>query len=445
MVAILVVSNWVLHPLANSRQVALQILLQVVVQGKSLDAVFESDWYQGLVMQDRDLAFARELANGVCRWYFLLKKITTTYLKKPLRNKDQDIELIVLLGIYQLLVLQTDEHAAVNETVQLAVKRKKSWARGMVNGVLRNVIRSGEKLVNYDDALSYADWMQDMIRNDWGDQAASVLSAGNQRAPMTLRFDSSRLTAEEAIHRLAAAGIESSRHEQVNSAVVLERPVAVKQIPGFETGLFSVQDAAAQLAAPLLSVHPGARVLDACAAPGGKGLHLKQLVGDIELDLLDVSEPRLSRVSDNFARAGLQARLLLGDASQPDSWWSEQAYDYILADVPCSGSGVIRRHPDIKLHRKRQDVLRLCDSQRKILRALWSILKPGGSMLYSTCSIFTDENESQVLAFMNEHSDCREIPLDNCQWGQRCEAGYRITPGSHGMDGFFYARLQKMN
>lgn len=389
------------------------------------------------------MAFARDMANGVCRWYYLLQQVLGDYLKKPLRGKDQDIELILLLGLYQLLVLKTDEHAAVNETVQLAVKRRKPWAKGMVNGVLRNVVRSAIDLSAYDEARSYADWMQDMILDDWGEQADAIFAAGNERAPMTLRFDSSQLSADEALEQLSGSGIPASLHQLVHSALVLEHPVAVQQIPGFDRGLFSVQDAAAQLAASLMSVHPGARVLDACAAPGGKGLHLKQLVTDIELDLLDINEARLQRVRENMGRAGLMGNLLVGDASQPQGWWSGTAYDYILADVPCTGSGVIRRHPDIKLHRKRQDVLRLCDSQRRIMQALWSILKPGGSMLYSTCSIFTDENEAQVLGFIDQHADCRELPLDDTAWGQRCQVGYRIAPGSYAMDGFYYARLQK--
>lgn len=428
----------------GARQVALQILLQVVEQGKPLDAVTDSEWYRTLPLQSRDLAFARELANGVCRWFFLLQHIANQYLKKPMRARDRDVELILLLGLYQLLGIQTGQHAAVNETVQLTVKRKKAWARGVINAVLRNVIRGVEQLENYDPLLSYPSWMQRQIAEDWGDNAASVLVAGNQRAPMILRFDNSRLTAEQALGRLREAGIPAVQHELVASALVLEQAVAIDQIPGFSEGWFSVQDAAAQLAAPLLDVQPGMRVLDLCAAPGGKSLHLAQLIPDIKLSLLDVSASRLQRVTQNLQRAGVAAEVITGDAAQPEGWWSGESYDRILADVPCTATGVIRRHPDIKIHRKPEDVLRLCDSQRKILHAAWSMLKPGGQMLYSTCSILRQENEAQMLTFIDQQADCEEVLLPEVNWGERCVTGYRIAPGSHDMDGFYYACLRKV-
>ena len=429
--------------MSNPRQVALQMLMLVVGQGKSLDAVTESDWYRSLQLESRDIAFARDIASGVCRWYFTLQGIANNYLKKPLRSRDLDIELILMIGLYQLLVLQTGQHAAVNETVKLTAKRKKTWAKGVVNAVLRNVIRAQQKLEDYDVASSYPDWMREQITSDWGPQSAEVLAAGNHRAPMTLRFDSGRLDRGEALQMLGDADIEATPHALVASAITLKNPLAVEQIPRFSQGMFSVQDAAAQLAAPLLDAEPGMRVLDVCAAPGGKALHLAQSVPELELELLDISASRLQRVSQNLQRSGVEATITEGDACSPAAWWSGELYDRILADVPCSASGVIRRHPDIKLLRKRDDVLRLCDSQRKILQASWQMLKPGGIMLYSTCSIFSQENEAQVAAFLESHADSEESMELEVDWGERVSVGYRIAPGRHDMDGFYYARLRK--
>ncbi len=443
-VAILWANNSDPWLLPNSRQIALQLLQRVIVQGKSIDAVLESDWYANLSLDPRDLAFARELTHGVCRWYFLLHHIVASYLKKPLRSKDKDVELVLLLGLYQLLVLKTDQHAAVNETVQLTVKLKKSWAKGLINGVLRNVIRSETEFNQYDEALSYPEWMRQTLQADWGEQAESVFIEGNRRAPMTLRYDTSQLSEVAALQLLSDSGIEATPHAMVPSALQLEKACAVEQIPKFAEGSFSVQDAAAQLAAPLLTPAAGERVLDACSAPGGKGLHLLQLQPDLDVTLLDISKARIERIRQNLQRAKLSARLLTGDAATPEQWWDGKPFDRILADVPCTGTGVIRRHPDIKIHRNRKDVLRLCDTQRKIINALWSLLKPGGVMLYSTCSILTQENEAQAQAFLQAQRDCREVVLEDHPWGERCHVGYRIAPGAHGMDGFYYAHLQKI-
>jgi len=364
-------------------------------------------------------------------------------LQKPLRERDRDIEIILLLGLYQLLVIKTGAHAAVNETVKLALSRKKSWARGLVNAVLRAVARDEVSLDSNAQAQAYPDWVLARIHRDWGEHADQLLIEGNQRPPMTLRADIRRARLDDLINTLGSDGVDAHKHEIVATAIELASPCDVTQLTGFEQGILSVQDASAQIAASLLACAPGARVLDACAAPGGKAAHLLQAYDDIELDALDSSETRLERVQQYLLRIDKSARILVGDAANPDSWFNGNHYDCILADVPCSASGVIRRHPDIKLLRRESDIMPILAQQRKILDALWRLLKPGGRMLYSTCSIFKDENEVQMTKFLDRHPDGSEVTLHDASWGERRPHGRQILTGHDNMDGFYYALLTK--
>lgn len=428
---------------ANPRWIALQIMLRVVDKGRSLDDILASDWYASLPASRRDLALSRELAFGLCRWYFALLGLLSNRLQKPLRARDRDVEIILLLGLYQLLVMRTEAHAAVNETVRLAQMQQKPWARGLINAVLRTLIREDLQPDEALQAQAYPDWILGRISRDWGASAARVLARGNDRPPMTLRVDTRRRSIDEAIERLAQRGIEAQRHASVDSAIELVAPCEVTRLDGFAEGLISVQDAAAQLAAGLLNCAPACRVLDACAAPGGKAIHLLQRYDDIELDVLDVSDTRLGRLRSNLARIGKSARILVGDASKPEDWFDGGAYDCILADVPCSASGVMRRHPDIKLLRRESDIMPLLAVQRKILDALWRLLKPGGKMLYCTCSIFKDENEIQIAKFLQRHADATEVKIEPADWGETRPQGRQILTGSDNMDGFFYALLTR--
>jgi len=428
---------------SNPRWIALQMALQVVERGRSLDDIVNSAWFRSLTASPRDLSLSRELVYGFCRWYFVLAALLEGRLQKPLRDRDRDIEIILLLGLYQLLVMQVDAHAAVNETVQLAQTQKKAWARGLINAVLRGVIRDRVSLDQGAGFGSCAPWMEARIGRDWGERAEQLLREGNQRPPMTLRVDTRRVEVDDMIARLAAAGIEGRRHARLDCAIELPSPCDVSSLPGFAEGLLSVQDAAAQLAATLLPCTPGARVLDACAAPGGKAMHLLQRHDGLSLDVLDSSESRLERLRQNLQRIGASARILAGDAGDPDAWFDGGDYDAILADVPCSASGVLRRHPDIRLLRRESDIMPLLALQRRIIDALWRLLKPGGSMLYCTCSIFRDENDAQVEAFLERHPDCRETSLDGASWGEAMPVGRQILTGSDNMDGFYYALLTR--
>jgi len=427
----------------NPRWIALQVMLRLFEQGRSLDDIFNSNWFRSLTVSRRDLGLSRELAYGLCRWHHVLSPLLKQHLQKPIRARDRDIEIILLMGLYQLLVMKTEAHAAVNETVKLAKVQKKKWASGLVNAVLRTVIREQTVCDDKLQARAYPDWMITRIEADWGEQAGELLLQGNQRPPMTLRVDIERCGVEEMLARLAEQGIGASQHAQVETAIVLDSPCDVAQLPGFDAGLLSVQDAAAQNAAILLACDSGARVLDACAAPGGKTAHLLQRYPGIEVDALDSSESRLERLRQNLQRIDHNARILVADAADLDNWYDGNPYDCILADLPCSASGVIRRHPDIKLLRRESDIMPLLAQQRKIVDALWSVLKPGGKMLYSTCSVFKDENETQIARFLQRHADAAEITLQQAHWGEARPHGRQVLTGSHNMDGFYYALLSR--
>ena len=295
-------------------------MLQVIDRGRSLDEIFNGDWFRALPASRRDLGLCRELAFGLCRWYFVLRPLLEQRMQKPLRKRDRDVEIILLIGLYQLLVLQTGAHAAVNESVKLCQAQKKKWASGLVNALLRGVLR--EQLALDEDAClqAFPEWMRARLEQDWNERSAGILRALNQRPPMT-RIDTARVDVETWLQQLEATGASASRHPHVDSAVVLDAPCDVTQLPGFDEGRVSVQDASAQLAACLLPCDPGAHVLDACAAPGGKTLHLLQRYPRIALDALDSSADRLERLQQNLQRGALVACVLTGDEARPAEWW----------------------------------------------------------------------------------------------------------------------------
>jgi 16S rRNA (cytosine967-C5)-methyltransferase len=433
----------------NSRQVALRICLQVVQHGQSLSRQLEIHLAE--LSDDRDKAFCTELCYGLCRYYFVLTGLLAGLLTRPLKARDQDVRIILLLGLYQIRFMRVEDHAAVNESVKLLRATKKTWAKGVVNAVLRSYLRVLEKDAPVDASLlapaehsqAYPDWIRINLENDWKDQAGALICAGNQRAPMVLRVDSHRISREVYLDRLKDQSISAIPHPLIAQAVVLDSPRDVEQIPGFDEALVSVQDSAAQIAAVLLDCRPGMTVLDACAAPGGKTLHILQACENLHLTALDKDELRLQRVAQNLRRAGLSARLVCADASDSKTWFDGKLFDRILLDVPCSASGIIRRHPDIRLLRQPQDIDKLVQVQRQLLDSMWKLLKPGGRLVYSTCSIFKAENELQIVGFMRHQQDSVERSLNTVQWGIQRPAGRQILTGSSNMDGFYYACLDK--
>jgi 16S rRNA (cytosine967-C5)-methyltransferase len=415
-----------------------------VVEGRSLSAVLPPALD---AVAPRDRGLVQELCYGTLRWRGRLEFFLGRLVDKPLKPRDQDLQALLLIGLYQLAFLSVPPHVAVSETVGAAEQLKKGWAKGLVNGVLRRFQREAAALNTTADAdeaarLAHPHWLLARLKSAWPGQWEAIAHANNARPPLTLRVNLARLSRDDYLARLQAAGIPARAAPHVLGAVTLETPLPVEQLPGFGEGLVSVQDAAAQLSAELLDPRPGERILDACAAPGGKTGHLLERAAPLELEALDRDGARLDRIRENLSRLGLTARVVEADAGTPASWWDGRPYDRILLDAPCSATGVIRRHPDIKSLRKEADIHELVTEQARLLRALWPLLKPGGMLLYATCSILPEENAHQIRRFLADHADAVEHPID-ARWGRPVEAGRQILPGEDDMDGFFYACITK--
>ncbi len=396
----------------------------------------------------RDRALLQEMCYGVARWYLRLQAVAKQLLERPLKQRDRDIELLILVGLYQLLHMRVPDHAAVAETVETARRMGKPWAAGLVNGVLRGFLRQRERLLltadeTPADRFAHPEWLLTLIRESWPDRWQEILTAANSRPVMSLRVNLRRIGRQDYFEMLRGEAVPARPIDGVASGVVLDQPLDVTTLPGFTRGLVSVQDGGAQLAAGLLDLRPGQQVLDACAAPGGKSCHILEMEPTVRLTAVDVDEMRLERVRENLQRLGLEAELFVGDAAAPQGEWGQKSYDRILLDVPCSASGVIRRHPDIKLLRRPEDIPALVELQARILSKVWRLLKPGGILLYATCSLLRQENERQVERFLAARDDARERPI-HASWGHACDYGRQTLPGDDSMDGFFYAVLEKV-
>ena len=407
-----------------------------------MTAALEEAWDQVNDVQER--AFIQALCYGTVRQYYRLEFILNQLVSKPIKDKDVQIKALALLGIYQLKYMRVKDHAAVSETV--AVMKKKQWAKSLLNAVLRRYLREQEQLEALADkhvAYAHPDWMIKVIKADWGEQAKSIFFENNQLPPMTLRVNTRFCQRDEYLALLAEQQIQAKSLTSSQQAILLSTPVMVDKLPRFAEGWVSVQDAAAQLAAPLLGAQPGDRVLDVCAAPGGKTAHIAEGQLDLKcLQAIDIDAGRLAKVAENLSRLKLDAVLLAADATEPEVWWDGVMFDRILLDAPCSALGVVRRHPDIKLLRRAEDIIQLQSLQQQILHASWKLLAPGGVLLYATCSILKQENESQIDFFLNRHSDAQELPI-HAEWGIKRPFGRQVLTGSQTMDGFYYARLQK--
>jgi 16S rRNA (cytosine967-C5)-methyltransferase len=424
--------------------------LAAVVDGRSLDGVL-ADCAAQLPEQDR--AFAAELSYGLCRWYRQLHAVIAARLNKPLRDKDRDLHFLLMLGAYQLLHGNTPAHAAVSTSVELTRRLNKAWAGKLVNAVLRGIQRDMghadsplQRQIHSDLTLRFAQpkWFVKALQQAWPGREEAILDALQARAPMTLRLNIRHCPRADYLARLSVQGIQAQALDAVPTAVVLQRPLPVQQVPGFEDGLVSVQDAGAQLAGQLLDVRPGQRVLDACAAPGGKTGHILELADELEVTAVDLDAQRLQRVTQNLGRLQRTAQVRVADAANPPPAWREQPFDRILVDAPCSATGVMRRHPDIRLLRRRDDIDNLARRQAGILDALWPCLRAGGKLLYATCSLLPQENHLQVEAFLQRTPDARSIGLAH-SWGHACAVGRQTLPGEMTMDGFYYALLEKVH
>lgn len=385
----------------------------------------------------------QDLSYGTLRFYGQLTRVLEQLLHKPVQ--DAQLRCLLLVALYQLQYSKAAPHAVVDHAVR-AVRKRNAAAGGLANAVLRNFLRQREALLataaqSEEGRYAYPQWWIDRLKMQYGEQAEAILLAGNQHPPLTLRVNRRRTTPAAYLALLAQHDIEARIVEP--EALLLAHPLPVDKLPGFFDGLVSVQDAGAQYAAHLLDVRDGMRVLDACAAPGGKSAHMLELA-QIDLLALDKDAQRLERVQENMQRLQLQATLRCGDAAQPDDWWDGQPFQRILADVPCSASGVVRRHPDIKWLRRAADIEGFAQQQLHILDALWRLLARDGKLLYTTCSVFAQENQQVINEFLRRHNDAtwqheatgqlpRSVPNPS--------EGQLLPDDQH--DGFFYALLHK--
>ena len=430
----------------NPRVLIARVLRAVIGDQISLDHAFA----QQITETTAQTSFIKAACYGVLRHYLRLQWYLQQLMAKPLKPKDLDVHCLLLNGLYELFEMHTPDHAVVSESVNAVNQLKKSWAKGLVNAVLRNARRQHNDLQqqaqqNPEASTLHPRWLREQLQRDWPDAWESIVAHNNLPPPMTLRIDTKQTDREAYLTLLAQRGIVATAHTQVPTAITLEQAVDVHDLPDFDQGRVSVQDAAAQLAALLLDPQAGERVLDACAAPGGKTLHLLQQQPNLaRLLALDSDAQRLGRVQQNLDRAGISAHLQQGDARNPATWWDGQPFDRILLDAPCSATGVIRRHPDIKLLRRPDDLPRLARTQTQILDALWPLLKTGGMLLYATCSVIKIENDQQIQGFLQKHADANWRPL-NAGWGHAQTRGRQILPGEQGMDGFYYALIYKQD
>ncbi len=427
------------------RVAAVNVMLDMQSGGGSLTRLLPIAQQQ---VADADKALLQALCFGMARWSGRLSGLVDGLLKKPLKRKDTDIYILMQLGVFQLAYTRIAPHAAVDTTVAAVKHFKKPWAKGLVNAVLRNFQRRGDSLVELLDepaCYSHPPWLLSRFKKDWPDHWQDIIEHGNQQAPMTLRVNRRSVSTVDYLLQLNDCEFEANTVEGISSALTLKKPVPVQSLPNFDNGYISVQDAAAQIAAPLLGKGNGKRLLDACSAPGGKTAHALEHGEWRQVVALDHDADRLNRVKQTLQRLNFEDRCELHctDAADTNSWWDGDAFDAILLDAPCSGTGVIRRHPDIKLLRREHDIEKLVGVQRILLNALWETLAPGGQLLYVTCSVLKDENEKQISWFLEQKDNAREIEI-NLPFGTSRSAGcIQILPGEHDMDGFFYALLAK--
>jgi len=400
-------------------------------------------------VDERDRGLTQDLAFGTARWQPRLDLLAAQLLQKPFKAADADVQALLLVGLYQLFYTRIPAHAAIGETVGCADKLKKPWAKGLLNAVLRRAQREGEALLagmQRDPVVRTAHprWLQKALKAFWPEQWEAICAANNAHPPMILRVNRRHHGRDAYLALLAEAGIDASASQYSRDGIVLSEACDVRSLPGFAEGWVSVQDEAAQLSADLLELAPGQRVLDACCAPGGKTCHLLEAeAGLAHLVAIDLEAKRLTRVRENLDRLQLDAELIACDARDTASWWDGKPFQRILLDAPCSATGVIRRHPDIKLTRQADDIPALATLQGELLDALWPTLEVGGMLLYATCSSLPTENTEVIEAFLARTPGARELDLAT-EAGIRQPHGRQLLAQEGGHDGFYYAKLIKI-
>ena len=432
---------------ARLRAEAAKAIDAVVSEGRSLDAVL-AELDERIKPVDRPLV--KMLCYGTLRFHWRLRAQLRQLVDRPLKARDSVIESLLAVGLFQLSDTRVPDHAAVSTTVEAARLLRRPKYKGLINAVMRNYLRKdmkNQEPADDESRFNHPAWLIKRLQADWPEHWQQILEANNDRAPMWLRVNRQHMSAAQYIGEFAVDGHELDGLEQ---AVRLSQPLSVEELPGFSEGRVSVQDGAAQLAAPWLLAGGGTSVLDACAAPGGKTGHLLELMGPgAVLTAIDQDVQRLRGVAENLARLGLDATVMAGDASNTKDWWDGQYFERILLDAPCSATGVIRRHPDIKLLRREADIATLAALQRAMLEALWAVLRPSGRLLYVTCSVLAEENDGLVGGFLAAHDDAREdraLHNNNIHDLMREKTcGFQVLPGTQGLDGFYFACLEKVS
>lgn len=431
-------------PGAALRAEAARALARVAFEGVSLrHALAQAN---PRIADARDRALLAALLYAASRWWLRLDAALAALTERPLPPKARDVRALLAIGVAELAVLGHADYAVVASCVEAARALGQPHYAGLVNAVLRRFLRERAALDVQLDAdpvtrAAHPRWLIDAIARDWPGQGEAILAANNREAALTLRVNRRRGTRTDLLERLHAAAIDADAPTDLPDAIVLVASTDVTRLPGYQEGAFSVQDGAAQRVVELLDLADGQRVLDACAAPGGKAAHVLECAA-VDLLALDRDVERLPRLHDNLVRLGLAARVVAGDAAEPAAWWDGQPFDRILLDAPCSATGIIRRQPDIKLHRRATDIAPLAATQQALLRALWPLLAPGGRLVYATCSLLRAENEAVLAEFLGACDDARALPLAE-RFGHAAGAGRQNLPGEGGMDGFYYAVVEK--
>lgn len=428
----------------TARATAAKTIQQVLQHKQSLNALLPPAL---ALLPDNERSLCQHLCYGVLRWQHQLDALSVQLLRKPLKAKDGDINALILCGLYQLRHMRVPEHAAISETVNACKILGKNWATGLINACLRNYQRNEADLQTHIDAsliaqTAHPDWLIKAYQTDWPDHWPAILAANNQQPPMMLRVNQQHTNRDNYLVRLGEADILANPLADCDNGIMLSEPCDVSRLPSFAEGDVSVQDGAAQLVADLLEIQPNQRILDACAAPGGKTCHILEMQPENQVIALDIAPARLERILENTDRLNLKVQCLAADACDPDSWWDGKLFDRILLDAPCSGSGVIRRHPDIKHLRRADDIPALAKQQQQLLEALWPLVGAEGLLVYTTCSALKQENEDQIHAFLQRHPDA-ELQSAKKPPATPRDTGYQRLPGDDDLDGFYYACLRR--
>jgi len=427
----------------NVRLLASRIIHDVVDGHSLTDRLNESI---SKLTKTEDKSFVKAICYGVCRYYFYLDIVLEQLLKKPMRARDCDIHCLLLVGLYQLIFMRVPEYAAISETTNAMKQLKKSYAPGLCNAILREYLRQKDSILkkmteDEEGVFSHPRWWIQLVKKTWPSHWEAILLANNAHPPMALRVNQRLILRDVYLEKLKEQNILADVLEPTLNGVVLKEPCFPENLPGFFEGWVFVQDGAAQLAAHLLQLGPNQNVLDACAAPGGKLTHILECESHLASCIaVEKNKHRIHFIEENLQRTKTTATVYCADVNQVSSWWQGELFDRILLDAPCSASGVVRRHPDIKLLRQASDIPVLAKEQTHLLESLWPLLKPGGILVYATCSIFKEENEDVMNAFLAQHIDAKEMIIEE-KWGEKCLIGRQILPGI--LDGFYYARIRK--